>query len=157
MGMSNDRDPTDAGEPVYTIDNPPPARPAPEATAAAEWERILASPTFDARRRGHLHPRFLERVPIRLYGVGQFDECFGRCFFLYRDTAGEPRALRPEEHDRAGIAALFAGDEGYLLALWPADGGGWDDERAAEALMFFQGCIGLVDPAALGFEPPDEQ
>lgn len=150
--MSDRHDDT-GDEPVYTIDNPPP-RPwqTPEQAAEAAWRDMQARPHFSEALRGHCRPRFLERAPIRLYGMSGY----GRYWYLYRDAQGERRALRPDDHNRAGIAALFAGAEGWLCRLWPAPDGGWDDERASEALLHFQACIGLVDGPALGFElPPD--
>ncbi len=86
-------------EPVYTLDNPPPPRPSPEAVAEAEWQRMRARPHFSEARCGHWRPRFLERAPIRLYGMSG-------SFWLYRDAQGERRALRPEDHDRTGIVAV---------------------------------------------------
>jgi len=143
----------DTGEPVYTLDNPPP-RPwqTPEAVAEGAWQRMQARPHFSEALCGHWRPRFLERAPIRLYGMSGF----GRYWYLYRDVQGERRALLAEDHDRAGIAALFEGAEGWLCRLWPAPDGGWDDERAAESLLHFQSCIGLVHAGALGFELPPE-
>ena len=80
----------------------------------------------------------------------------GELWFLYRDAQGNRRALSPEDHDQAGLAALFSGAEGWLCRLWPASDGGWDHERAAEVLIRFCGMIGTVDAAALGFELPPE-
>jgi hypothetical protein len=130
-----------------TLDNRPP-RQSPDEIAEAAWRQMQASPIFSERLFGHCRPRFLERAPIRLYGISG-------SFFLY-GARGERRALRPDDHDRAGIATLFAGAEGWLCRLWPDGDGGWDDERASETLMHFQGCIGVVDAAALGFELPPE-
>jgi len=132
-------------EPVYTLDNPPPPRLTPEAMIDAAYQRMRASP--DCRLR------VLEKAPIRLFGIAAG---FSRVWFLYKDAEGKRRALRPEEHDQAGIAALFSGAEGWLCRLWPAADGGWDEDRAAETLMCFSGWIGTVDAGALGFELPPE-
>ena len=137
-----------AAAPVYTIDNPPP-RLSPADHAEANWERMRASPTFSERLLGHFRPRILERAPIQLYGIS------GR-FFLYRDAAGERRALRANDHDRNGIAALFVGAQGWLCRLWPDGDGGWDDDHASETLMYFQACVGLVDATEFGFELPHD-
>jgi hypothetical protein len=151
--MSDQHDPAD--EPIYTLDNPPPPRPSPEALAEAQWRRIRARPDFSEARHGHRRPRFLERSPVRLFGIAVAG--FGRVWFLYRTAQGERRVLGAEEHDQAGIAALFAGAEGWLCRLWPASDGGWDPERAAETLLYFNGWIGTVDAAALGFELPADE
>ena len=155
--MSNSYDPTgNAAKPVYTLDNPPP-RPwqTPEQAAEDAWRRTRESPIFSERLFGHCRPRFLERAPTRLYGIAQRFPG-GACWFLYRDAQGRRRVLRPDDHDQAGIAALFDGAEGWLRRLWPAQDGGWDHERASETLLHFQACIGTVDAAALGFELPPE-
>jgi hypothetical protein len=138
-----------ASEPVYTIGNPQPPSPSPEATAEARWHEMQEWPGFAERLLGHFRPRLLERAPVRLYG------CYG-LYRLYRDAAGNRRVLHAQEHDSGGIASLFSGAEGWLCRLWPAPDGGWDDERAAETLMHYQACIGIADPAALGFELPPE-
>src|SRR5207253_1558164 len=104
---------------------------------------------------GHLRPRILERAPIRLYGIAQ-RFAGGKLWFLYCDAQGRRRVLAPDDHDQAGIAALFDAAEGWLCRLWPDGDGGWDDDRASETLIYFQGCIGTVDAAALGFELPPE-
>lgn len=134
-----------AEEPRYTLSHPPPPPLSPDAIVEAAWQRMRSSP--------HGRVRWLERCPVRLFGVvADFD----RVWFLYRDSEGRRQVLRAQEHDQAGIAALFAGAEGWLRRLWPAPDGGWDPERAAETLLCFGGAIGTVDPVTLGFELPRE-
>lgn len=148
--MSDLHDPTgDAAQPGYTIDNPPPRRrETPEERADASWQRMCAA----GHPLRHLRPRILERAPIRLYGKAT--DGWGHWWFLYRDAQGRRRVFTPEEHARDGIASLFEGVEDWLPHLWPALEGGWDDELAAETLMHFSACIGLVNAGALGFELP---
>lgn len=138
-----------AEQPVHTIDDPPPPPASPEAVAEAAWRDMQASPHFSEALYRHRRPRFLERAPIRLYGLA------GR-YCLYADAQGNRRALSAGDHDQAGIASLFAGAEGWLCRLWPAPDGGWDDEAAADTLMHFSACIGVVDARRLGFELPPE-
>lgn len=136
----------DRAMPVPALPAEPPGVVDPAERAAEEWARLRNSPLFSLRRFRHLRPSFLDRAPIKLYGI---DESAGRR--LYCDAEDMRRVLRAEDHDRDGIASLFAGAERWLGRLWPAPGGGWDHEAAAESLFFFQGCIGLVDGRALGF------
>lgn len=140
----------DAAEPPYTIDNPPLPRETPEQRAEASWQRIRAGGYVSAL--AHFRPRFLEQVPIRLYGNAY--DGWGRVYLLCRDAQGRQRTFDAAEFGRIGIAALFEGIEEWLPRLWPAAGGGWDDEKAAETLMHFSACIGSVSAAALGFELP---
>jgi len=140
-----------AAEPVYTIDNPPPRpRETPEQRAECNWERIRARGYASALQ--HFHPRFLEHVPVRLYGDAY--DGWGQVYCLYRDARGRKRVFAAADHDRDGIASLFEGAEGWLIRLWRSSDGGWDDERAADTLMHFNACIGSVNAAELGFELP---
>jgi hypothetical protein len=136
----------DLATPIPAPTGEPPRVVSPEERAAEEWARIRNSAAFSSGRFRHVRPGFLDRAPIKLHGV---DECSRRR--LYRDAEGVRRALRAEDHDRDGIASLFVGAERWLGRLWPAPGGGWDHEAAAETLFFFQSCIGLVNGRALEF------
>jgi hypothetical protein len=148
--MSDTHDPIGAAaEPVYTIDNPPP-RLTPEQRAERSWGRIRQRGYASALQ--HFRPRFMERVPVQLYGDAY--DGWGRVYCLYRDALGRKRVFGAEDHDRNGIASLFDGAEGWLARLWPSPDGGWDDEKAAESLMHFSACVGSVSAAALGFELP---
>jgi len=147
-GVSDPQDQAgEAAEPVYTLDNPPP-RLSYDEMAERAWQRA-------SQLRSGTQLRLLERAPIRLYGIAE-RFAGGELWFLYRDAAGNRRALSPEQHDQAGIAGLFGGAEGWLCRLWPARDGGWHHERAAETLIGFSGLIGTVDAAGLGFELPPE-
>jgi hypothetical protein len=91
---------------------PPPPTPTPRERTAEAWENVRKSPLFTPARFRHLRPGFLDRVPLRLFGV---DADSGRR--LYRDTEGLRRALLPDEHDQAGIASLFSGSQIWLCRL----------------------------------------
>ncbi len=72
--------------------------------------------------------------------------------FLYCDINGVARVLADAQHDRNGIASLFAGDRWLLSRFWPA-AKHWDADRAATDLLCRQGEIGLIRIPP-GFEQP---
>jgi hypothetical protein len=127
-----------AASSAYTIDNPPPLR-TPQQRAEASWRQIENAGLVAALT--HLCPRFLERVPVKLYG--QATDGWGHIYCLYRDARDRRRVFTAADHNRTGIASLFEDAEGWLARLWPSPDGDWDDERAAETLS----CISALASA----------
>jgi hypothetical protein len=136
----------------------PPLSGAPVSEAASETVRQvidrapIVPPAPELLEPDQPEPVRLRGLPIALLGIGQATAGdgverygIGDPVFLYLDTFGRRRILRPEQHNRIVIRSLFILYEPMLSRLWPKQTprAGFDDHRAAEELIADQGRVGI--------------
>lgn len=112
----------------------------------------IVPPAIEPLEGDDPEPVRLRGLPIRLLGIGQATGGesierygIGNPVCLYIDTFGRRRILRPEQHDRTAIRSLLLLYEPTLAKLWPkrTPRAGFDDHRAAQALIADQGRVGI--------------
>lgn len=135
------------------LEEEPPPRVPLRAAAATAWEAMRRQSRVPVALLRHFAPDLLSRLPIGIEGIAEAacagsDTALSRSgialpVYLYADINGVKRALVAAQHDRSGIASLFAGEERRLARLWPGLRG-FDDRKAAESLLHFSACAGIV-------------
>lgn len=91
-------------------------------------------------RGGQLLPK---DCPVTALGIGGND-------FYYLDVSRQLKVLRPSDHSRLGVLALFGRRNDYLYDKWPRfskDGElvGWTPDKVAENLMAAADAAGVID------------